>query len=420
LFIYVYLGLNIMSLISSYQPFGAAAELFASDAAEFVLEGAAGTGKSRACLEKLHRCAMEHAGMRALIVRKTRTSLTQTGLVTFERQVLPVDSGIKLRSNEQEYRYPNGSVIAVDGLDRPTKVMSAEYDLIFVQEATEVSEYDWEMLSTRLRNGIMPYQQLIGDCNPDAPSHWLKRRADAGKTTMRASHHEDNPMLFDQDRKEWTQKGKEYIVRLEQLSGVRYQRLRLGLWVQAEGIVYESFNRAVHIVVCQFWAEDECGRLYRYREIYKTKRLVEDHARHILELAKDEPRPAAIICDTDAEDRATLERHLKMQTVPAFKSVSPGIQAVESRLRLQADGKPRLFLLRDSLVERDELLQENKKPCSTEEEIESYVWDTAAERPRGEQPVKKDDHGVDALRYLCAELDLRRSSAVVASGQSFW
>lgn len=428
---------------SNYQPHGAALELFESDAPEFVIEGAAGTGKSRAALEKLHNFAMEYAGLRALIVRKTRTSLTQTGLVTYERQVLPPDSGIKLRSAEQEYRYPNGSIIAVGGLDNTAKIMSSEFDLIFVQEATEASEDEWEMLTTRLRHSIAPYRQIIGDCNPDAPSHWLKRRSEAGKTVMRTSVHEDNPTLFDREKQEWTAKGKEYLARLEQLSGIRYQRLRLGLWVQAEGAVYESFNRNMHIInrfqipdywtrywtidfgftnpfVAQFWAEDADGRLYRYREIYKTKRLVEDHARHIIELTENEPRPAAIICDTDAEDRATLERHLGMKTVAAYKAVSPGIQAVESRLRKAGDGKPRLFFMRDSLVERDEYLMEAKKPCATEEEIEAYVWDTSADLRKGEKPLKKDDHGLDCVRYLVAEIDLRRSRANTENGTAMW
>ena len=44
--------------------------------------------------------------------------------------------------------------------------MSTECDMISRQEATELELADWLALTTRLRNGVMPYQQLIADCNP--------------------------------------------------------------------------------------------------------------------------------------------------------------------------------------------------------------------------------------------------------------
>lgn len=400
-----------------YGPRGAARAAFLSKAKEVLTCGPAGTGKSRGCLEKLHLCALKYPGMRGLMVRKTRRSLTQTALVTFEKAVTDPADGVAFRTTEQEYRYPNGSIVAVAGLDKPSKVMSSEWDLIYAQEATELTEDDWESLTSRLRNGVMPYQQLLGDCNPDTPYHWLKRRCDAGKTLLLDSRHEDNPAVT-----------PEYLATLDALSGVRYLRLRLGRWAAAEGIVYEGWDRAAHLIdpfpipaewprywavdfgytnpfVWQAWAEDPDGRLYRYRELYRTQRLVEDHARQIRSLTRGEPLPQAIVCDHDAEDRATFERHVGLPTTPATKSVSPGIQAVAARLRTAGDEKPRLYLMRDALVERDPALDGAKKPACTEEEIEGYVWDTTANRRKGEQPLKKDDHGVDALRYLVAHVD---------------
>ena len=57
---------------------------------EIILSGPAGTGKSFACLWKLHQTALDHPGARCLIVRKTRESITESALVTFEAHVLPV------------------------------------------------------------------------------------------------------------------------------------------------------------------------------------------------------------------------------------------------------------------------------------------------------------------------------------------
>ncbi len=375
------------------------------------------------------------------MARKTRASLTESAMVTFERHVLHPLDAVDWHDKAQEYRYPNGSVIVVAGLDKASKVMSSEYDVAYVQEATELSEGDWEALSTRMRNGAMPYQQIVGDCNPDAPFHWLKLRADAGKVAMLQSRHEDNPTLWDPLRGGWTEYGARYMARLDALTGVRYLRLRKGIWAAAEGSVYEGWDRAVHLVervmggrgtckvdragipldwtrywvvdfgfthpfVWQAWCVDPDGRLYRYREIYRTQRLVEDHARDILAATAGEPRPRAVICDHDAEDRATLERHLGMATTAAHKAVSPGIQAVAARLRPARDGRPRLFYLRDALVYRDPALVEAKLPTCTEEEAEGYVWNLAGGRKRGEEPVKADDHGMDCTRYLVAQLDV--------------
>jgi phage terminase large subunit len=165
--------------------------------------------------------------------------------------------------------------------------------------------------------------------------------------------------------------------------------------------------------VLQCWAEDNDGRLYLYRELYRTRRLVEDHARDILAAVTKrdgswkEPKPRAIICDHDAEDRATLERHLGLHTTAAKKTVSDGIQAVQQRLRVQDDGKPRVYFSSTALVERDAELADSKRPTSTVEELAGYVWDTTAGKPPKETPLKRDDHGADCLRYLVAHLDLR-------------
>lgn len=429
------------TVVHRYHPRGAAKVILESRAPEVLLSGPAGTGKSRACLQKLHLQALKYPKMRGLIVRKTQTSLGSTALVTWRQHVATealANGTVRWYGGSQQesaqYQYKNGSSIVVGGMDKATKIMSSEYDVAYVQEAIELTVDDWEAITTRLRNGRMPYQQIIADTNPDRPTHWLKQRCDRGDTLLLESRHEDNPVYFNDDGT-MTVSGAAYMSKLEALTGVRYHRLKSGLWVAAEGLIYENFDPATHVIdrftipdswprhwsidfgftnpfVCQMWAEDPDGRLYLYREIYATRRLVEDHAKQILSLVTDadgrwtEPEPFAIICDHDAEDRATLERHLGLSTIAAHKTVSDGIQEVQSRFRVDDDGKARLFIFADALVERDPLLDEAKKPCCTAEEIPGYVW---AIKPGGdlkEEPVKKDDHGCDATRYLVADRDL--------------
>jgi len=434
-----------------YQPFGTAIEAFRFKGPELLYAGPAGTGKSKCLLEKLHAMMLKYPGARGLIVRKTLASLGSTALVTYEQHVAKehlANGEVKWFGGSPKeaacYKYKNGSVIVVGGMDKSMKIMSSEYDVCYAQEATELLEEDWEAITTRLRNGKIPYQQIIADANPDVPTHWLKIRCDTGKTHHIQSRHEDNPILFHQNPDGttggMTEAGAKYMAKLDALTGVRYMRLRKGIWCAAEGLVYEEFDPNIHVhkairippiswtryvtidfgytnpMVVQFWAEDEDGRLYLYRELYHTKTTVEDMAPQILAAMnlKKEPRPRMIICDHDAEGRAVLEKHLGMSTKAAKKTVEDGIQAVKSRLvPSEADGKPRLFLCRDALVTRDKELADRKKPTCTLEEIVGYVWDRgtttaqAAGKPPKEVPVKEDDHGMDAMRYMIAERDLR-------------
>jgi hypothetical protein len=51
------------------------------------------------------------------------------------------------------------------------------------------------------------------------------------------SVHEDNPALIDRASGEWTEAGRAYLTKLENLIGVHRLRLFKGLWAMAEGMV---------------------------------------------------------------------------------------------------------------------------------------------------------------------------------------
>lgn len=432
---------DVQAVGDDYQPQGQAIVAFASTDPELVLSGPAGTGKTRVNLQKIHRELLRYPGARALILRKTRASLAQSVLVTYERDVLGVDhpicSGVQ-REYRKSYRYPNGSEIVVGGMDKPEKVLSTEYDLIYVAEAIELTLTDWETLNSRMRNlskhNVMPYQQILADTNPDSDQHWLLKRSEAGVTRMINCTHEDNPMLFNAATGEWTEAGKRYVFgTLERLTGVRYLRLRWGKWVQAEGAVYEEYSSPIHLIdkfeipknwrrfrvidfgyrnpfVCQWWAISPDNVAYRYREIYMTERLVEDHARQINKLSQGE-NIEATIADHDAEDRATLERY-GIKTIPAKKEITVGIEAVQARLRVhQIEGKQvaNMYLLRDSLVEQDDELVKQALPTCTEEEFPSYTYPKGVDgKPKKEVPVDLNNHGMDATRYFVMHVDQPR------------
>jgi phage terminase large subunit len=428
----------VNDVVVRYEPRGAVKELFQSTENEILLSGAAGTGKSVGALMYLHLACLSKPKVRALIVRKTHASLTASTLVTFREKVAKeaIEAGL-LRfygGSAQEppsYKYANGSVIIMGGLDRATRLLSTEFDLAFVDEAIEVTDEDLDTIVSRLRNGVLSRQRLIMATNPGPPTHHLKQRADAGRCRLLYSTHEDNPRLYHDG--EWTEYGQTYLARLDTLTGARYHRMRWGKWVAAEGLVYEGWSDAVHVVepfdvpaawtrwitvdfgftnpfVAQLWAEDPDGRLYLIREWVRTRMLVEDHADVIREkLLAGQPRPRAIITDHDAEDRATLERKLGMGTQAAHKGVSDGIQAVQSRLKVQPDGKARLFVFRGALLERDAEMDAASLPIGLAEEVAGYVWAVKPGNAGGlkEEPVKANDHSCDAARYMVAALDVR-------------
>lgn len=405
-----------------YEPQGGARELFETRAGEVLLCGPSGTGKSRGVLEKLNALCELHPGIRVLLARKTRKSLTESVLVTFEQEVLPPGSRVLSgpdRSNRSRYNYPNGSEVVLGGLDDISRIMSSQYDVIFVNEATEITEEEWEQLLTRLRNNRLrdkesgqPWHQAIADANPSHPMHWLKLRSDRGQMQYIASRHEDNPMCSD-----------DYLQRLSELTGVRRKRLYLGEWAAAEGLVYDGWDRDQHVCddfdvptdwprlraidfgfrdafVCLWLALSPDGTLYVYRQWIKTAMLVEDHAAIIKGYSDGEPI-ISTVCDHAAQERAVLER-CGIPSIPAQKDRIVGIQEVQARLRPGRDGKPRLQVLRNSIVERDTSMMAARKPIGVSEEMESYTW--ADPRPGGllkEAPRDGNDHCLDALRYAC-------------------
>ncbi len=412
----------------------------------YVFHGPAGTGKTRLNLEKAHFLLMKYPMARGIMIRKTRASMTESCMFTLEKQVIHPKDGVRFHHQEQKYIYPqqegydHSSEFVVRGLDDPTKIMSTEYDFAYYNEMTEVRRADVEMVRTRLRNGKIPYQFFFGDCNPDAPTHWIQLMGAEGKLKLIKSEYEDNPRWFDQKYKRWTKEGEAYIKALEENTGVRLQRLRYGRWVAAEGVVYDEFNRDLHVVpnfippeswarywvidfgyvdpfVWQNWVVDGDGRMYLYQQIYHTGRIVEDWCELIKKVTEKQPRPRAIICDHDAEGRATLERHLQMVTQAAYKNINEGINAVKKRMKLVFDGNnmvgdtdrgnPRLKVMEDTLVHNpDKALIEKYLPIDALQEIDAYVWDKNNKDDMWkDKPIDKFNHGMDAMRYIVAYMD---------------
>lgn len=413
-----------------FTAYGQTAELFKSKDPQIIVSGPAETGKTIACLHLLDSLAWQYPGMQGAIIRKTYRSMPGSVLQTFEKKVLKSGDGVTKRGGEKPewFDYPNGSRLWIGGMDNAAKVLSSERDVIYVNQAEELTLDEWETLTTRAtgRAGNMPYAQVIGDCNPGSFNHWIKGLANGGTLRLLESRHEDNPTLFDPVTKKITEQGERSLASLDRLTGVRYLRLRKGLWAAAEGTVYETFDRAIHIVdiapqavsyvagvdwgftnpgVIQVWGVDSDRRMAREREIYRTHKTIDWWISQAKEI-KTDFAGIVFVCDPSEPGYIKQFRDAGLSTVEAFNDISLGIDNVQQRLVVRGDGRPRLVFVRGGLVERDEELATKHKPTCGEEEIEAYVWPKGKDgKVLKEIPVDDNNHAMDAMRYAAAYVD---------------
>ena len=256
--------------------------------------------------------------------------------------------------------------------------------------------------------------KIFWDTNPDHPYHPVKTeyvdqsglRTTTGELALQSYHFvlEDNTTLT-----------PEYIEHVKRTTpkGMWYDRRIKGLWVAAEGIIYEQFDRNVHACepfeipaewqrvrgidfgtvhpfVMLWGAIDPDGRLYIYREYYQTNQLIKYHAAKIKDVSKGE-QYLWTVADHDAQERLEYEAH-DIPTRPAQKAVKLGLDIVAQRMVDQIDGRPRVMIF---------------NTCTNLiRQVGIYRWLPFEEgKPYREEPLKVDDDGPDVLRYIVMEID---------------
>jgi len=243
--------------------------------------------------------------------------------------------------------------------------------------------------------------------NPTYPEHIIKQwidKADAGDPNYYALHFtlEDNPFV-DENYKEMLKNSS---------TGIFYKRNYLGIWCLAEGAIFECFDRAIHCInkprraaeywICgvdygasnpfaavligvntgistqtgkQLWVEDELYWDHKNKRQKTNSELADDLCKFIEPYAIK-----AIYIDPSAAAFKTEMRKRGISMVDADNDVFNGIDYTVSELR-----KGNLLIL-----DRCKHLIK---------EIESYVWDDKAAKRGEDEPLKKNDHLCDALRY---------------------
>lgn len=192
-------------------------------------------------------------------------------------------------------------------------------------------------------------------------------------------------------------------------------------WTRYRGI---DFGYEPDPYTCQWWAESPQGVRYMYRQTYHTRKTIEAQADEINALEREELETlkaavvkheikgfdpyldglniAASLSDHHRGERAMLEDR-GVWSLPADKDILAGIETVRDLMTI-GEGGPRLCIVRSRLHERDPRLADQMRPTSVEEEIASYRWRTVSEGSQVGRaktlPVDKDNHGIDAMRYV--------------------
>lgn len=406
---------------------------------EALIVGPRNTGKSRGVGHFIYDSLTAYPGMRALVARKTRVSMNETFLKTWEQDVLPPywkeECARVVRGHREKYVFEHedgdNSELIVAGMDQE-RLIGADLDLVVVDEAYQLQERQWIALLPLLRNKRAPFQMALALTNPAGSKHWLNRRPDGKRMVRLLSCHEDNPSITEAD-----------LERLRALPEPYRTRWYTGDWVAAEGLYYPEWNEKVHLRprdevppmkghfgamdfgwdpspgVFQVWGVDHSDRIWLLVELYQRKRHLDKWAAQI-ERLHEEFELQAIVCDS-AESRSIdfLNQHLSSRfgravgeiAQKADKNVDAGRQAVLFAMSptsggprlFVSEGYQRAFLGGGDAEAQDEAKYEGLPSCFTEE-IENFIVEVEKSdgTPGGDRPEKyQADHSMDCLRYAC-------------------
>ncbi|GAA2178534.1 PBSX family phage terminase large subunit [Brooklawnia cerclae] len=274
-------------------------------------------------------------------------------------------------------------------------------------ELTVVPEEFFKQMLARMST---PWSRMFGTTNPDGPRHWLKvdfldRVAGwNGNITStlpdwRVFHFnlEDNPSLT-----------TSYVSSLKrEYTGLWYKRFILGLWVQAEGAIYDMWDEATHIVPHA-----------SLPAMIRTPGLGVDYGttnatRGIMLGLSITPQPRLYLVDEWAPGRMSPAGHSKdlrswlTTRAPEWIYVDPAAAAFKEQLF--ADRVPNVTDATNDVVSgirtMSALLATGNLLVSDRcrnliREIPGYVWDDKATERGLDAPVKRDDHAMDAARYV--------------------
>ena len=443
-------------------------KLWSSHASVKVAGGTYDAGKTYSLCAYMDWLARKYPGSRMTFVHRSLNRVYRNIIPTYQKYLgytptsrdAPNPTFVTRFGGEKPefFEYKTGTRIYVNGVDKPQNLLSDFFDAAFVNQCELLPFEAWDELTARVseRAGMMPIAMLMGDCNPNAPHHWIRDQTKDQKLEYFRMSFLDNPEIIEQGSERlqqfkidfennpdpklldrimdlFSESGLRRVEKLKNLDGLRFKRGFLGLWASGEGLVFEEFEPETHIVDITimpkwrrylsvdwgfrnpasviWWALSPDDRLYAYKEIYKTRLTKPD----LIQLIKDncDPHEDKIhYAAVDSEDQDGVEqlKRAGFRVIEPKKDRVAQIDAVKERLKKDPSGQPAIFFLRDRLVHPpDEDLKDDYRPVEVTDEFLSLSY---AEKLKGtrrdDEDVVGDNHGVDGASYLVQTLGRHR------------
>ena len=264
--------------------------------------GARGGGKSWAIRAKELLLAGKWPGIKLLTVRRTLVELRNNHIEPLKGLLRGI---AKYNQQERKFIFNNGSTITFEFYDSDKdemKYQGVEYDVIFIDEATQFQE-QWLKIITSCCRGVNEFpKRIYYTCNPGGPSHQYIKRLFVDRDFRGDERPEDYQFIQSlvTDNKALMESNPEYINFLKNLPPKLKRGWLLGEWDIYSGMYFESFrnnpdgyddHRWTHVInpfkpkshwpiyrsfdwgyarpfSCGYWTVDDDGIIYRIDEIY--------------------------------------------------------------------------------------------------------------------------------------------------------
>jgi len=378
--------------------------LLKSGAKHILLYGGSRSGKTTVLVMAIIFRALMYAGSRHLICRyrakDARSSVLRETLIPWLDNTIG-KSGYRYLAHESMITLFNGSEIWIGGLgdrEQADKILGHEYNTIYFNEISQLSYVAVTTAYSRLAMRIEGCKNLFFyDCNPGSPLHWaykifvLKKTFLTGEPLEKAELYQAM-LLNPEDNSE--NLPDDYIVDiLDVLPEKQKARFRDGLWVKAEGVIYDRFDESMIIKFSDLpekfdryaggqdfglnitfvkigWLGEKIFVIGDYGAFNMTTQSFNEElrARGLLTCADDMGLP--VFCDPAGGER------IQEVTggVKANNSVESGIDFICAK------------------IERGQFFV-----CENCTGVLSEIWDYC--RDEAGEVVKVNDHYMDALRY---------------------
>lgn len=269
--------------------------------------GARGGGKSWAVRQKAALLALNYAGIRILVLRRSFPELRENHILPLRRSLGCLAD---YKETEKAFSFLNGSRLKFGYCDTESDVLQyqgQEYDVIFIDEATQFTEFQFRTLTACLRGANAFPKRMYLTCNPGGVGHeWVKRlfidrRFEKNERpedyTFIPARVYDNMALLRAD--------SGYVDMLESLPEDLRRAWLEGDWNVFAGQYFSEFRQDIHVVepfeIPKSWrryftmdygldmlagyfiAVDERGRAYVYREVYESGLIISDAAERIVD-----------------------------------------------------------------------------------------------------------------------------------------